>query len=247
MILLVLAYALELRMWARLAGGDLPVNSMIAAACGTGLTYILDHMHGSNGGYSTTGVLQVAEMGILASVLVACMCVDPGLVVAFAGFVAVAAFYDTNVPYLGVRVKNLFPYAKTLFVPGMHVAWCYTMAGFVPPMAPAALMFWDYVHLNVCMDIKDVEDDRAKGVVTVPNTIGIPACRRLLLAMQTATIGAALAVGAPFVVLVGSAVLGVEVARLGDTAPPNYVLLWRSRSVLLAGVADLLVGLAGAG
>lgn len=169
--LISLSYVLSLQGWASAAGEEMGIVSLVAATSGASATYIVDHL-GDENFYSAKKGTAYAQLCVFVPVCLACCFYETRLLKLFAAFVLLAAFYDSPVPLLGVKFKNLFPYSKTLFVPAMHVGWCFSLCGSVPPIGVGIQMLLNFVVLNIAMDMKDIESDRKNGVVTVPNTIG---------------------------------------------------------------------------
>lgn len=223
-------YGLHLQTWAAAAGGTLSPTRTFAAASGTIATYIADHLSEpssySADAWSERFVLALSALGVLA----ACAA-EPDLIAKFATFVALAACYDRPVPGTAVRIKALFPFSKTLFVPAMHVLWCATISETPLGAASWLWMGFYYVLLNVAMDVKDVADDRRKGVVTVPNTFGAePTLRGLCVACA---LGAGVAVAtAQYAMAATLACFGAHLfSFVGANTPPNdivfYYDVWR--------------------
>ena len=224
------AYSHSLREWGRAAGGELTPVRMAAVGAGTVGTYVLDHYHDPSS-YSASRPAQVATLALCAAVTVGCCAADPALVVKFAAFALLAAWYDTPVPGCGLRWKALFPFSKTLFVPAMHVGWCVAVSEARVLAASNAYMFLYYVAINVAMDVKDVDADRRAGVTTVPNTLGAPATLTGLAVASSALAAAGVATGHGAAAFAFACLAGHLALYVGGSAPPNgviyYAELWR--------------------
>lgn len=237
-LITVVVYCMGLRAWCHAAGGELTPVRMIAVGSGMTATYMLDHI-GQPSSYSNGWFTELAALAVSAAGAGASCYQEPALLRKFAAFAALAAFYDTPVPRLGVRIKALFPFSKTLFVPAMHVMWGAAVSEADVWAEAWAWMFLYYVLLNVAMDFKDVEDDASRGVITVPNALGWECAIRALCATSGA--GAVLALGAARPAMsVAFAALGVQLASYVGlrVAPSNliyYYELWHLVGVHLTG------------
>jgi hypothetical protein len=167
---LSMLYSFTMRSWCREAGGDMTNLQMTAVAAGTASTYIIDHINDA-GFYSTSNLVSYMQLSFFMPIAVVCAYIDTHIFTSFLKCITLAFFYDVRMPYFNVKIKSLFPYSKTLFVPFMHVYWCMTISQ-TSFDVPFVYMFLYYVFLNIIMDIKDIHDDYEKGVVTIPNTIG---------------------------------------------------------------------------
>jgi hypothetical protein len=223
-VLMSTAYALNLSSWVAEAGGRMDLVRTLGLGAGTMATYVADHMAEPTF-YDASGARSVRLQLLGSSLLLGvCCAVDHHIFWTTLCFVAMAAFYDTPMPVIGWRIKRLFPCSKTLFVPAMHVGWCFCLSGTPWHWGVGLLMFATYVLINVAMDIKDIAEDRSKGVVTVPTLIGADATLRALQVGSVAVAGAAAAL-ASWGTVVQMLAFGVHVRIVQGTGrPPNAVI-----------------------
>jgi len=225
-ILLTALYSVATNTWALEAGSELTLVRQAGLAAGMAATYIADHLGDSGPEYgpqqSTTAY---AFLAVFSAITAACCWYDAHFLRVTVTFVALAAFYDTPVPFTKLRIKALFPCSKTIFVPAMHVGWCWSLTSSACDPAPFAGMFVYYVLVNVGMDIKDIADDRAKGVVTVPTILGADGTICCIVAASLC-VAAATAAYSPAQAIT-TALLGLHAWPYHKTGvPPNTIVFY---------------------
>ena len=233
-------YVMSMCAWARAAGGSLGPWRMLATAAGSAGTYAFDHLNEQ----TTYSGSRTYEIGVLAaSIMITFVCCiqEPTLPFNYIIFSAMALCYDTPV-LMGFRVKALFPFSKTIFVPFMHVMWCVVMSDAYVWTQSNLFMFIHYAILNVALDIKDIADDRKRGVTTVPNTVGADATLRGLLATCiVVSFVASLQANAVLAITFACSAAHIGMFILGVDTPPSNILyyhfVWHILAVHIAGDA----------
>ena len=173
--------------WVRLMGHEFPWPDALAATFATTAVYAGDRIEGKHASVRSQLLLTVV-VNTVAFFAVAVPW-SPHLIWSAAKLIPVAVFYGTPIPGTGVCLKNLFPCSKTVVVPAMHVAWSVMASRVVAPAPEAVMAMWlHFVALNVLMDLKDVQEDRACGTVTVPTLFGEARTIHALLALDLACV-----------------------------------------------------------
>lgn len=91
--------------------------------------------------------------------------------------VCICVWYSVPIPGVGRRLKDLFPFSKTVVVPLVHVYW--PLACLRIPLswnAQTVCLWFSVAASTVYMDVKDIHSDRRNGVWTFPNVLGHRRC-----------------------------------------------------------------------
>ena len=214
-------------MWVLHAGGNLSYLRTLAVGSGAWATYEFDHLGEESFNSSPSRIQAYTILVLNTCIVLAAASFDTHIFYVASIFMALAAFYDCPVPYFGIRIKRLFPCSKTIYVPAMHAGWTFAMSE-TPLHGPTVLLlFLSYACLNVAMDIKDIDDDRKKGVITIPTLVGPDVTLRVLQVASTATALLAAVRTSTFSVVLQMLAFNVELVRsLRTTTPPNRIIYW---------------------
>jgi GMP synthase-like glutamine amidotransferase/4-hydroxybenzoate polyprenyltransferase len=91
-------------------------------------------------------------------------------------FSLVCVWYAVPIPYVGRRIKNLFPLSKNVFVGLVHTLWALACHRVRPEKTgdylTLAFATFSVTMSTMFMDVKDVEGDRRAGVFTLPTALG---------------------------------------------------------------------------
>ena len=168
---------------------------MFAQFCGgipLSTTTTLAYAAGVVGEYSKDALIErsddVTQRILFASSLVTMALLSvarPRLLCFSAYALLVTSFYAVRVP--GTRnltIKTAFPLSKTLFVPIMHGAWFSAVAQIDSSDATqwrgVQLVMLSQLLASCLFDLKDEEDDRRKGCVTVATLLGARQAARVV-------------------------------------------------------------------
>lgn len=186
-------YAVNVAAWSAQIAHRWPTEwrDCLAIACGTGMTYIIDRADDRKRQYNDVrhrlpalaalGALMALEFSRRPELLrLSCVCFPLSLC------------YDklrwsvslADRPLVRDRcIKNAFPLSKNVFVAAFHVLWSQVILGTLDPAAPAtARMFAQYLLFSVNEDVKDIREDAAARVPTVPVLCGAQ-CTRVAVAV----------------------------------------------------------------
>jgi len=156
---------------------------VICQLLGTIVVYASDH-------YGETGVMKISNDALTATIVVlsslgvvALRWADVRFWVSVLPLTVACACYDRVLFPRVVRmpIKRMFPLSKTVFVPTVHLAWMSIVLGRVPPLRATLALVIHCACPHVHNDIKDVQEDRSKGVVTLPTLVGVDSTRRIIV------------------------------------------------------------------
>ena len=167
-------------------GGSYETYGAIAALLGTMIVYTYDRLDDV---FSSPPLHAVLSKLIFSAIVVYGLIgmQYPHLIWNSILMSCLVVFYTKSLPIVGHSIKNLFACSKTLFVPFMHVLWSLlTSQTNVRDWFVCVLMFLRFATITILMDIKDISEDRAKNIVTVPTLFG----HRRALALCIAAHGA---------------------------------------------------------
>ena len=167
------------------------VFEIVAACFGLAGAYLLDRAKSGVEDAESTFSVAVAGreyatllkgvFGVACAVVAACGVERPHVrwaaVRALGGFY----FYAVPLPLVGRRIKEIFPGSKALFVATLQTWWPFAMcdawdAAIATRADLVGCLFASFVMATCFMDIKDIEGDRAAGVVTIANLLGARTC-----------------------------------------------------------------------
>ena len=182
-------FALQYAFWTRALEKDLRWSEAAASSTACFLVYMLDRMVPSGGDDPSCKMRRMSNGVIprvvapLAVVLFVAACVDaPHMIVNTAIAIPFGAVYTFDL----LGVKRAFLCSKNLYVAFMWWAWFFGASRSFPPRtereaAVGALYMLHMVVSNVIMDVKDIEGDRASGILTLPVVLGAWGTKRAVV------------------------------------------------------------------